>query len=263
MIFVAFYFYFRVVIPRRDNQWNYEWAMEAMESENYDKAVSILEKLEKYKDSEKQLELAVEKRKEKRMKELRKAEIGDSVYFGEYKEDTVIEKGKEQIEWLVLDKKENKVLLLSKYCLDEQPFCDTESESAVWKDSYIRTWLNETFLEEAFDEEERKAISKEKVLSYILNFRNFKENTKNVKDKVFLLDVAEVEKYLTKDSEKRAALDYENDDWDFSDWMLRNTSSYGMRLIYIDSFGDLNSYGHLTSTYGVRPALWLNLDKLP
>ena len=98
---------------------------------------------------------------------------------------------------------------------------------------------------------------------YILNFRNFIENSKNVKDKVFLLDVAEVEKYLTKDSEKRATPDYENDDWDCSDWMLRNTSSYGTRLIYIDSFGDLNSYGHLTSTYGVRPALWLNLDKLP
>ncbi len=264
MIFVAFYYYFRVVIPRKHNEWNYQWAMEAMESENYDKAVSILEKLKKYKDGEKQLELAMKKRKEKRRQELCEAEIGDNVYFGEYKEDAILGKGKEQIEWLVLDKKENKVLLLSKYCLDEQPFCDTESESAVWKDSYIRTWLNETFLEEAFDEGERKAISTEKVRSYYVTYSDLKEDQKKVKDKVFLFDEEEVDKYLTETSDRQAEIsggDYYK--YMKCEWMLRSTGDNGKAFQYINFWGDLQVSKDLTSLSGIRPALWLNLDKLP
>ena len=52
---------------------------------------------------------------------IRKASIGDYVTFGMYEQDNDKSNGAEAIEWQVLDKKDGKVLLLSKYALDAKP----------------------------------------------------------------------------------------------------------------------------------------------
>ena len=48
--------------------------------------------------------------------------IGDYVTFGTYEQDNNLKNGAEAIEWQVLDKKDCKVLLLSKYALDAKPY---------------------------------------------------------------------------------------------------------------------------------------------
>ena len=47
------------------------------------------------------------------------AEKYESIKFGKYEQDNSLDNGKEDIEWIVLEKNENKFLLISKYILDK------------------------------------------------------------------------------------------------------------------------------------------------
>ena len=81
-----------------------------------------------------------EKSKPKRpdMDALRTAEVGSYIYFGEYEQDNEISTGKEAIEWLVLDKQEDKMLVISRYGLDCQPY-HTEYEEITWETCSLRS----------------------------------------------------------------------------------------------------------------------------
>lgn len=90
---------------------------------------------------------------EYKIEKLKSAQIGDFIFFGEYEQDNDIDNGREDIEWLVLDKVENKILVVSKMGLDAKPYND-ENKKVTWENCTLRTWLNEDFLNEAFDEKE-------------------------------------------------------------------------------------------------------------
>ena len=89
------------------------------------------------------------------------------VYLGTYEQDNNLENGPEPIEWIILDvvseKKPgaktatHKALLLSAYALDAQPY-NTNYTPITWKQSTLRTWLNDDFLNTAFSEEEQAII---------------------------------------------------------------------------------------------------------
>lgn len=66
-------------------------------------------------------------------------ERGEHIMYGSYQG--------EAIEWRVLDKKGDKVLLLSEYGLDIQPFDTSDVSRVLWKDSTMRKWLNNDFFE--------------------------------------------------------------------------------------------------------------------
>lgn len=90
--------------------------------------------------------------------------LWDSVYFGNYwQEDTngdgkTDKKDKKQpIRWRVLAVNGEDAFLLADQGLDWQRY-HTEDTKVNWKDCSLRKWLNETFLNEAFSEEEQKAI---------------------------------------------------------------------------------------------------------
>lgn len=80
--------------------------------------------------------------------------IGDSIFFGNYPQDA--DEIVRPIEWMVL-KKEDKVLLLSKYVLDSQSY-DGSWKEITWEMSYIREWLNNEFYGIAFNNAEKKKI---------------------------------------------------------------------------------------------------------
>lgn len=71
-------------------------------------------------------------------------ERGEHIMYGSYQG--------EAIEWRVLDKKGDKVLLLSEYGLDIQPFDTSDVSRVLWKDSTMRKWLNNDFYDNAFSE---------------------------------------------------------------------------------------------------------------
>ena len=113
----------------------------------------------------------------------------------------------EAIEWRVLDKKADEVLLISEYGLDAQPFDTSGKDRVLWKDSTIRKWLNDDFYNSAFSEDEKKNI----VLSYSEGFEEY--NTpeyltskkpyahleRETEDKLFFLSYTELIAYFAED----------------------------------------------------------------
>ena len=79
------------------------------------------------------------------------------------------------IEWQILAKEENKMLVISKYAIEAKRF---DVSSNDWKNSEIRQWLNGDFYNNAFSEQEKKNIN---------SFNG---------DNVFLLSMEEASKYF-------------------------------------------------------------------
>ena len=66
------------------------------------------------------------------------------------------------IEWKILAIEDNKMLVISKYGLDTRRF---DSHSNDWWNSEISEWVNKDFYNKAFNEEEKKCISRKCLLS--------------------------------------------------------------------------------------------------
>ncbi|MBQ6817886.1 MAG: hypothetical protein IJO27_05580 [Bacilli bacterium] len=88
------------------------------------------------------------------VKEINKANVGDIIEFGNYEQDNNTSNGKETIEWIVLEKKDNKILVLSKHGLDAKQYNSTGA-NITWEQSDIRTWLNGEFTNNAFSSSEQ------------------------------------------------------------------------------------------------------------
>ena len=134
---------------------------------------------------------------------LKDAEIGDIVQMGTYEQDGDPET-EDPICWDVLDKDGNAVLLISHDVIAYQRFSDN-LKCVIWEDSEIRTWLNQEFYAEAFDEEEQASI-RETTLENpsTVGFAahvdpsgdvQVREGRPDTKDKIFLLSWKEAEQY--------------------------------------------------------------------
>ena len=126
----------------------------------------------------------------------------DTVTFGSYPQSSTSADKLEPIEWIVLerDSKNNRALILSKYILDNVSF-NSEHKECKWKDSELRQWMNQTFYDKAFNDNEKNQILED---THISN-TSFDENVDAVTDKVFILSEAEARKYF-----KRYYMDEEN-----------------------------------------------------
>ena len=134
---------------------------------------------------------------------LKDAEIGDIVQMGTYEQDGDAET-EDPICWDVLDKDGDAVLLISHDVIAYQRFSDSR-KCVIWEDSEIRTWLNQEFYAEAFDEEEQASI-RETTLENLstVGFADHvdpsgdvqvRESRPDTKDKIFLLSWKEAEQY--------------------------------------------------------------------
>ena len=83
--------------------------------------------------------------------------VGNIVTYGHYEQDNNTSNGKEAIEWQVLAVDGDKILVISRYGLDAQPY-NTKDTSVTWETCSLRSWLNGSFLFDAFDIEERQSI---------------------------------------------------------------------------------------------------------
>ena len=134
---------------------------------------------------------------------LKDAKIGDIVQMGTYEQDGDAET-EDPICWDVLDKDGNAVLLISHDVIAYQRFSDN-LKCVIWEDSEIRTWLNQEFYAEAFDETEQASI-RETTLENpsTVGFAahvdpsgdvQVRESRPDTKDKIFLLSWKEAEQY--------------------------------------------------------------------
>ena len=134
---------------------------------------------------------------------LKDAKIGDIVQMGTYEQDGDAET-EDPICWDVLDKDGDAVLLISYDVIAYQRFSDSR-KCVIWEDSEIRTWLNQEFYAEAFDETEQASI-RETTLENpsTVGFAahvdpsgdvQVRESRPDTKDKIFLLSWKEAEQY--------------------------------------------------------------------
>ena len=191
--------------------------------------------------------------------------IGETIEFGNYPQD---KDGTEKpIEWIVMKKEGNQVLLLSKYVLDAKPY-NKEWEDVTWETSDIRQWLNNEFYTTAFNKAEKAKIQ----TSLIKNEDNSKYGTNggnDTEDKVFLLSEKETETLFSNKEERIAkATEYatksgvyvneEKAAW----WWLRSPGDDSRSAAVVDNYGWVIGGGGYVddSGGGVRPALHLNLQ---
>ena len=191
----------------------YDRAIEYIASEDYEKAYSLLYGMD-FEDSSSQFSYVERKL-------ISMSEVGSYVAYGSYEQDYNTNDGKEKIEWLVLEKDGGNALLISKYVLDHIVY-SRGAGNATWDKSYLREWLNDDFINTAFSTEEQKMISSSEVTAD----SNLSYNTKageNTNDKVYILSVSEVWKYL-KQIDDRKCQNYDRSRYD--NWWIETCRTY-------------------------------------
>ena len=191
--------------------------------------------------------------------------VGKTIEFGNYPQD---KDGTEKpIEWIVMKKEGNQVLLLSKYVLDAKPY-NEEFEDVTWETSDIRQWLNNEFYTTAFNKTEKAKIQ----TSLIKNEDNSEYGTSggnDTEDKVFLLSEKEAETLFSDEEERIAkATEYAEKSGVYvnkekvAGWWLRSPGYHGHHAAVVNKYGWVDRDGSCVSIYsgGVRPALHLNLQ---
>ena len=203
-----------------------------------------------------------------RIKENKDISIGDSMHFGAYEQDGDTSNGKEAIEWVVLDIKDGKALVISKYALDCRRYTAPNTyKHWNWETCSLRYWLNGTFLNHAFSDEERAKIAQTAV-SADSNSKYSIKSGNETNDMVFLLSISEMEKYFTSSSSRRCkatayAMSQGIITTDKSNclWWLRSHGYERTNSAYVDIDGLIHcNVSSDSDGYGVRPALWIDLD---
>ena len=207
------------------------------------------------------------------IKKIDDAVIGDHVVFGKYYQSN--SETKEEIEWRVLAKEGTKLLLISEYAVDCQPYNTEYAEDVTWENCTLRKWLNEVFIKEAFSADEQQMISETKVTAEANPC--FKTNPGNdTIDKVFLLSIAEADKYFSSDVDRMCdPTEYANaEPWIISEndedsendeescwWWLRSPGDGSDQAACVYWDGDIYGSGDdVNSSYNcVRPALWIEI----
>ena len=243
----------------------YDRAMSFIDSGDYELAYMLLKGLS-YKDSTERVGEILSKKPNLKCKY---ASVGEVITFGAYEQDNNTSNGKEAIEWLVLAKEENKILVISDKALDCQIY-NTSGSAVTWESCSLREWMNGTFLNAAFSAEEQAQIENTNV-SADKNTRYGMDPGNTTVDKVFLLSITEAEKFFSSDNARQCrptkyavANGAHVDDNDNTCWWLRSPGRYQNYAASASDSGMVDYYGapfnHSYYTYAVRPALWISLD---
>lgn len=177
---------------------------------------------------------------------------GDMYYFG-------MEFGSgAELAWQVLNVESDKILLLASYgFIDGMEFNDTYTNT-TWADSSLRKYLNGYFLEECFSASERARIVTSSLPAYKNPTYEKTPQGKDTNDKVFLLSIQAVKKYLTSNKQRQCSI-YEPGNT--CDWWLKTMGSDSTSAAYVDYNGVIHEEGiDVTSDQlCVRPAIWVKL----
>ncbi|MCR4813894.1 MAG: toll/interleukin-1 receptor domain-containing protein [Lachnospiraceae bacterium] len=222
----------------------YEDARAQMEKGEYFAAIEKLESLQQEGFSESG-ELLKEIRQSDEWFKI--APVGETVIFGEFEQDGIETNGKEDVEWQILERKDDKILVISKYVLALQQFND-EDYDVIWLSSDIRSWLNSIFVMTTFSKEERDNIVPTET------------------DSVFLLSKGEASMYFDSDEARRSYFTKAASSSDICLWYLR---TYGIetyagekvnRVDIVVSDGSFERSFLATQYHGIRPALWYKVE---
>ena len=191
---------------------------------------------------------------------LNELKTGDIVEFGRHRLTEMIKPisdgaAERPITWEIIDKQEDRLLLLSEYILDWEMFDEGGEE---WENSELRDLLIYDYCIDWFSEAERS----------LLCIRP---------DRVFLLSVEQAKAYFGDSGRGRAEMLYaeyeatETGEGDLApciekiscEWWLRTPGTdVGTAFVAIDGEIVEEGYDSDADEFGVRPAIWLDLKKL-
>ncbi len=244
-----------IVIPNG----KYNEAVELLHSGNPAEAYEILSNLD-YKNSAELLTVA-------EIELIKSAEVGDCVIFGSYEQDNNINNGPEDIEWIVLDIKDGKVLVVSRYAIDCEPY-NTEECDVTWETCTLRQWLNDDFINSAFTPNEKEMIP----VVTVSADKNPEYKTypgKATQDQVFLLSVYEANEYDSNAVMVCVPTAYAVAKGAYVTvnggcyWWLRSPGVDESHAVSVSPYGEVSHYGGQTdiASNGVRPAMWIDISE--
>ncbi|MDR1465505.1 MAG: DUF6273 domain-containing protein [Oscillospiraceae bacterium] len=208
--------------------------------------------------------------------------VGKIIKFGPY-------------EWQVLDVKNGRALLITKYVLEARAYNDADINGLhemTWSDCTLRAYLNGSWLDSNFSQTERAQIANTKVVNDDNPYYGT-EGGPDTTDKVFLLSVGEVIQYFNHGVAPKLKVypDYDGDSrfdehayemnvslavpaldnpaGSKASWVLRTPGRGNYSVAYCFDYRaegenkiDLSGWsiqGADGGEQGVRPALWLSL----
>jgi len=164
--------------------------------------------------------------------------VGDTVTLG-------------QLDWVVLAMDGGKALLLSVEILETRAF---DSTSNNWENSEIRAYLNGSFFNSTFNNQEKSKIVETELTT---------TNQNRTNDRVFLLSADESKEYVSgyvhRNIRRIRNAEYTGTG-NTSIWWLRSSGSRPCRAAYAFSDGRASDFGDGVdiTDVGVRPAMWFN-----
>ena len=192
------------------------------------------------------------------------AKVGDSVYFGTYEQDNNLQNGKEKIEWLVIEKRDNYICVITKKLIESKTF-HNDDVATTWEKCELRSWLNNTFINEAFTAEEQAKIPTVLVRTLGRKVKYTTDGGNDVEDKLFCLSIEDIEIFFpdkaSRIAEKTPYLSINNRG--SNSYWLRTPGDHGNETaMRIKSDGSIDKDGWYVemSQTSVRPVMYVKVD---
>lgn len=167
--------------------------------------------------------------------------LGDVISWGVWEDKPLL--------WRVLDREGDKRLLLAEEIVARQPY-NKEYDNTYWQTSTLRRWLNQAFFQKAFSLKERSRILNTR-LKNPPNPRYLTSGGGDTVDKLFLLGLDQLERYLPTDAQRAMG------QW----WWVRSPGLNILSAASVYEDGSIYDTGiniHYADG-GVRPAMWILL----
>lgn len=240
-----------IVLSAVSRRYKYNKAIDLINNKNYEEAADILVSIEGYDDAEEIYKTYIPINIKVKL-----TKVGSYIKFGTYEQDNNTSNGREDIEWIVLAKEDNRALIVSKYVLDRMRY-NNSNISITWETCSLRKWLNGTFFKTAFNQFEENSIINTNVISD--KYPTYGSPGNNTVDKVFLLSVPEINKYFVSKSKLCLPTKYamskgleENCYW------LRSPGISPYTASYVDNENVVEIGTSVSSDrVGIRPAIWV------
>lgn len=185
--------------------------------------------------------------------------VGDEVCFGRFpeKEDYLMA----PLKWKVLAIEGDCALMITLSSIIS--LRNELRQTGIWKDAPARVLLNDAFFDSAFTDIEKRQI----IMAVNANPKNKAQHVDggpDTEDRVFLLSIDEVEKYMNSEESRTAdATEYAHKQHptkrDVGFWQLRTPGKDGWGSVAVSSsFGDYCAMtgNHVGYSY-LRPAIWI------
>ena len=186
----------------------------------------------------------------------------DTVFFGYYPQSVKAYDTDDMIEWIVLEKDENKkeATLLSKRVLDDIPY-NNDSAFITWEKSTIRTWLNNNFYYFSFGRQDRRKIVSTEVKTTAPE-KSLAEGGNDTSDKVYLLSIEEASEYLKYCELVGLGTVYNGHNGLPIGYWLRNPGNTQNFACYVHQDGILSNIGYYVNfSKGIRPVIKVSYAK--